>query len=174
MESKAGSLLDRLKAAREAAQRNKTRDLTVGDLVVRYRLPSDEAEYKSLRAPALPGDDASTDEIREALEAMTTRQLDLLIDSCVGLFYRDGEDVLPLASLRDDGDQAEALTFSHPEALELLDITPKGTARKDALAFFDAGAPDHAEDAVTLHHGLLLAWRGESLSEVGDVLTKGS
>jgi len=172
-DAKPGSLLARLRARREQAQAGRTRDLTIGDLVVRYRRPTDESYFHAINGPPAPPDSASDEAIREFLADSLNRQLDMLIDACVGLFYTDGTDVLPLAASREDGDTEETLTFQHPEALELVGGAPKGSTRENALAFFEIGAPDSGADAAKLHALALTTWRGESLAEVGDILAKG-
>ena len=173
-DAKPGSLLARLQARREQASASRTRDLTIGDLVVRYRRPTDESYYQAINGPDAPPDSASDETIREFLADTLNRQIDMLIDACAGLYYTDGDGgVLPLAASREDGDTEETLTFQYPEALELVGGHPKGSTRENTLAFFEIGAPDAGADAAKLHALALTTWRGESLAEVGDILAKG-
>jgi len=169
-------LLARLQAAEEAAKADRSITLKAGpDFAVRYELPSDAAFYRATGAEAgAPAwDDPEPDQVK-FLEVLHDEYVDFLTSCCVGLFLLgDDDQELPLASLREQGDGTETLTFQHPEAVELIGGTVRDTTRANAKELFRRAVPRDPRAPVNLHVAALTRWRTEALQDIGDVLLKG-
>ena len=169
-------LLARLQAAEEAAKADRSITLKAGpEFAVRYELPSDTAFYRATGAEeGAPAWDDPPAEQATFLEVLHDEYVDFLASCCIGLYLLEDDGAQrPLASLREDGDETEPLTFQHPEAVELIGGTVRDTTRANAKEFFRRALPRDPHAPVNLHVAELTRWRTEALRDIGDVLLKG-